>query len=233
MPRPIVNSLARPNKIVGAAGLAVLVVVLAMGAVLTALSAERKVPICFNVVGILPVFLAIQLVRPSVAAMLAGFWGLCVVTLPGGQARMGASDPAILLLAIAMPALHAWICASVTHRVRFSPLMIAFAWVGVELAFVGLGLERGFIGSFVDQGPIVGWLSSSLGTLFAGLLVAYLAAWLGLAISEADRLMPSVRRPLRAYIELFSNTLFRNEILPTLRFASQPCIPRGPPLALQ
>lgn len=219
------------EKMAWVGGLSILAVTIGLGAVLVAINAGRQPSLSLGVLGLVPVFLSIRLLPPSLAAALAGFWGLCLVSYPSELARSGAFDFSAKIFAIGIPALHAGVCAVVSQRLRFSPVFITFAWVGVELSFVALGFPRGLLGSFLPEGPVVGWLTSTLGAVFVGLLAAYLATWIALGISETHRLGQQPDRSLHVCVELIQQSLRAMEVVPRSISRSRPYIPRGPPAA--
>ncbi|UCG33975.1 MAG: hypothetical protein JSU68_04925 [Phycisphaerales bacterium] len=129
-------------------------------------------------VGLLPVFLAIRIVRPGAAMMAGGLWGGSLfVTL----AFLGDGIPLTLRslgLMVVIPALYCGSGVCVTRRVGFNPLVLGLGWVGVELALGWLGLCRGLLTGAGSQGPVIAVAGRVLGYACAAFLIAYLNALL-------------------------------------------------------
>ena len=219
-------------RVTAALGLAMLGVAVTASAIMVASHFGRPTHAWVPVLGVLPIFLVIRLLSPALAATFAAWWGLCLATYPSELSRSGGFDGSAMILAVGLPALHAWLCGVVCRRVRFSPLFLAFSWVGVELAFAAQGFQQGLLGSCLAGTPIVAWTTSALGTVFVGLLAAYFGAWLTLAISEAHRLGERSCRSLRVCIGLVRKALLDDQVGVVSSFAIRLTSPRGPPAAI-
>jgi len=208
-------------------------VTVVLGATLVASHLGRPASIWFALAGVFPLFVNIKMFRPGLAATLAALWGVCVAYLPSELSRSGAWSATATAAVIALPALHAWLGATVTCRIRFSPLFLAFSWIGVELGFVSIGFERGLIGTGLDGGPAVGWLTSTLGTVFAGFFVASLGAYVALALAEAHRMGRCIVRclSLRVSVELIREAISYQQHCWIQVLATRSTSPRGPPQA--
>lgn len=127
-------------------------------------------------VGLLPVFLAIRIMRPGLALLGGGLWGGSLfVTL----AFLGDGIPLTLRslgLMVVIPALYCGSSVCVTRRIGFNPLVLGLGWVGVELALGWLGLCRGLLTGAGSQGPVTAVAGRVLGYACAAFLIAYLSA---------------------------------------------------------
>ena len=118
-----------------------------------------------------------------------------------------------------------------TRRYGFHPLILAFAWSGVELALLPLGLNGGLLGGIAgDSAGILGVLQSLFGYVcMAALVVAVNAialAWLSLVYVRAcaaRRFDFGSARPLRRLVP--------QEFRLRLLVCGNSARPRAPPIS--
>jgi apolipoprotein N-acyltransferase len=123
--------------------------------------------------GLLPLFLAIRILRPIAAALAGAFWGICFYFF-SATGSIGVISPTVQSLALLtiVPALYTFFGALLTRLVGFNPLLLAFGWIVLELALKPLGLQQGLLACTQSQGPFLHWISNLLGYAFVAFLVA-------------------------------------------------------------
>ena len=106
---------------------------------------------------LLPLLAAIRLLSPAKALLCGALWGssLFLFLASGIEPVIPVTLRSFALLSI-VPAAYALVGAGVTRRFGFNPLILGFAWSGVELALIPLGLAGGLLVS--TYGHEVGFL---------------------------------------------------------------------------
>ncbi len=165
-------------------------VLLVPSALLTAVAVGSVDYSWFAWFSLLPLFLAIRVLSPAVAALAGAFWGGCfylflvAVAVPS----LSLTPHSFALLAIVLM-LYAYFGGLLTRWVGFSPMLLALGWIVVELTLKPLGLRQGLLAGTQSANGFLHWISCLLGYAFVALLVAGANAWLVLLLSSA-RLRP-------------------------------------------
>jgi len=143
---------------------------------------------------LLPLFLAIRMLRPIVALLAGAVWGICFYFFSAAFAASIISPTlqSFALLTI-VPASYACFGALLTRRVGFNPLLLGIGWVLVEVAIKPLGLQQGLLAGAQSQNPILHWISRSLGYAFVAFLVACVNASLFAVLSNSHLKIPCPR----------------------------------------
>ncbi|MHC4356170.1 MAG: hypothetical protein ACYTE3_17110 [Planctomycetota bacterium] len=211
----------------GVKGLA-LGVLLVPSALLTAAAAGSADYSWFAWFGLLPLFLAIRVLSPAVAALAGAFWGGCFYLFLAAGAVPGlslTSHSFALLVLVLM--LYAYFGGLLTRWVGFSPMLLALGWILVELTLKPLGLRQGLLAGTQGADGFLHWISCLLGYASVASLVVGVNAWLVLLISSARLrpVLPSLPAGLpNAEPCLLSQTSLRPQFLPLCEI-----YPRPPP----
>ncbi len=137
-------------------------------------------------VALLPLFVAIRSLCPVHAMLSGGLWGLSLCLFAAVAVGTALGDAALpLALLTAIPAAYAFLGASLTRRIGFSPLVLGVAWMGVELAFEPLGLGHGLLAGTQGDGALMHWIGGALGYVLVASLVAFAGSVLLLVLSRA------------------------------------------------
>lgn len=179
-------------------------------------------------VGLTPLFLVIRSLTPLRAMSCGALWGFCLYTLivSGNGVAATPLDGSFVFL-ILLPAIYAFAAAHLTRRVGFSPLFLAFGWVGVEFALRPLGLGSGLLAGSQGDAGIIQQISAPLGYFFVAFLIAFVNAKLlaivdGLEFNRGNwSLLPYPDQP-RAWI-------IPQPMTSHARLVASPCRPRAPP----
>lgn len=96
---------------------------------------------------LVPLFLVIRFWRPTGAMLGGALWGVSLYVFSVGQpgAAVAGGMGSLLLLAL-IPAAYAAGGAWLTRRIGFSPFVLGYTWMGVELALAPAGLCTGRAG---------------------------------------------------------------------------------------
>lgn len=122
---------------------------------------------------LLPLFLAVRILRPSEALIAGGLWGLALfAALQALGQSFAVSGTTSLLLLVTVPAIYTWLGASVTRWTGFHPLLLGLGWVGVEVALRPLSLRNGLLTGTQGNGLIVRLVGGVLGYLLVAFLLA-------------------------------------------------------------
>lgn len=157
----------------------------ACGAALGALSRTGQAPFWVGWLALLPIFLAIRFSSPLAAIGLAAAWGAALCTaqamidahfLP--DLRASATSIGLLATLVTLPAAYAGLSATVTRFIGFRPIVIALGWVVVEIAFSRLGFRQPLAhGDHTNVSPFFLAIERALGYAVVAALGAYIAAW--------------------------------------------------------
>ncbi|MBN1392296.1 MAG: hypothetical protein JW947_05775 [Sedimentisphaerales bacterium] len=163
--------------------------------------------------GLLPLFLAIRVLRPLAAILAGAVWGVCFYFFSGADIAPAISPTlqSLVLLTI-VPALYACFGAFVTRRFGFNPLFLAFGWMLVEFALQPVGLQQGLLASTQSASVALHWVSRMLGYVFVAFLVACVNASLLSIFSTARLRIPrgnlSVVPPLSEVYHISQTLLY-------------------------
>ena len=174
----------------GVKGLA-LGVLLVPSALLTAVVVGSADYSWFAWFGLLPLFLAIRVLSPAVAALAGAFWGGCFYffLVAGAVPGLSLTHLSFGLLAVVLM-LYAYFGGLLTRWIGFSPMLLALGWILVELTLKPLGLRQGLLAGTQSTNGFLHWISCLLGYAFVASLVAGTNAWLVLLISSARLRLP-------------------------------------------
>lgn len=139
----------------------------------------------FSLVGwcsLLPLFLAIRMLRPARASASAAVWGISVALFSPAAPEMGWAAGAVLFATV--PALYALLGGLLTRRIGFHPLFLGLGWVGVEFALAPLSMHNGLLAGSQSSGPLLQFVGSALGYVFVAFLIALVNAVLLFVLGE-------------------------------------------------
>ncbi|MGB2863390.1 MAG: hypothetical protein WBC05_08705 [Sedimentisphaerales bacterium] len=178
--------------------------------------------------GLLPLFFAIRVLSPAVAALAGAFWGGCFYffLVAGVVPGLSLTHHSFALLAIVLM-LYAYFGGLLTRWVGFSPMLLALGWIVVELTLKPLGLRQGLLAGTQSTNGFLHWISCLLGYAFVALLVAGANAWLVMLLSSARLRLPPPTIPAglpNAERFPFSRTFANLQFLPLCEV-----YPRPPP----
>ena len=181
--------------------------------------------------GLLPLFVAIRVLRPGHAMLCGALWGLSLYVFCVAAFDTGVSDAlSSLALLTAIPAIYAYLAAKLTRWIGFSPFVLGVSWMGVELAFQPLGLHTGLLASTQADGTLIHWVGGALGYVLVAFVVAYVNAAL-LSALHAGRL--KLPRPAYRSISTHCGTLLVPQTFSCFPlFTIRPSQPRAPPIRL-
>ncbi len=148
---------------------------------------------------LLPLLAAVRLLRPAKALACGALWGssLFLFMVSSAEPLVPTTILSFTLLTI-VPAAYAYLAARLTRRFGFNPLILGFAWAGVELALVPLGLKGGLLVSM--YGHEAGFLHFLEGMLGYVCMAAFIAAVNGLLLSMLSRACVRGWGSLRRYV---------------------------------
>ena len=144
-------------------------------------------------VTLVPLFLAIRLLRPMGALAAGAVWGSALYFLSStlGSTAIPQTPVALVLLTV-IPALYTCLGCIVTARKGFHPFLLGLGWAGVELALQPLALRNGLLPAAMGNSA---WVLT-LGKMGGYILVAFLVAFVNAAIlSILSGVRLWVRRP--------------------------------------
>jgi apolipoprotein N-acyltransferase len=180
-------------------------------------------------VTLVPLLLAIRVLRPVRALIAGSFWGLCffLFSLLTGDAPFAPSLASLAMLST-IPALYAGLGSAITRRAGFSPLLLGLGWVGVEFALQPLGLHNGLLAATQGDGVVVQLVGNLTGYVLVAFLVAYVSAAL---LSALGGVCVSVSSSRVVRGSGHTPTRFIPSELPCdLLHFIRPSQPRGPPV---
>ena len=150
---------------------------------------------------LLPLLISVRKLYPLGATGAGALWGACVYLFSATGVN-DALTPGALCLALltGVPALYACLCAWLTGRFGFSPLVLGLGWVGAEVALKPLGLSNGLIAGVPGDGTLIQWVGGVFGYVLEAFLIVFTCASLlaflhGLRITVA-RPRPALSPPL-------------------------------------
>jgi apolipoprotein N-acyltransferase len=135
---------------------------------------------------LLPLFLAIRVLHPAIAALSGAVWGACLYFFNVAGAAP-AIEPTLISLALltAVPAVYMGLGTLLTRFIGFNPFMLALGWILVEVALRPLGLQQGLLAGTQSEGSHVHWVSRLLGYFVVAFLMACTNASLLIVLSKA------------------------------------------------
>lgn len=152
---------------------AALILSLAVGAFLMALSLGTSGYSWLGWLTLLPLFIAIRALRPWHAMLCGALWGFCLyfsgVAVFETNISVGLGSLALLTV---IPAAYTCGASWVTRRIGFSPFVLGVSWMGVELALRPLGLHHGLLAATQGESTLVSWLGGALGYVLVAFVVA-------------------------------------------------------------
>ena len=179
--------------------------------------------------GLLPLFVAIRVLRPGRAMLCGALWGLSLYIFCVAVFNTGVSDAlSSFALLIAIPAIYAYLAAKLTCWIGFSPFVLGVSWIGVELALEPLGLHTGLLAGTQADGTLIHWLGGALGYVLVAFVVALINAAL---VSALARVCVPIATPCYAVRSTESGTLLVPQTyscFPLL--VIPPSQPRAPPI---
>ncbi len=170
---------------VKAATLALSLIVSGLVVALSLASPEQAWLRWFAFGGLLPLFVAIRVLRPGHAMLCGALWGLSlyIFSVAAFDTGVSAALPSATLL-IAIPAIYAYLTAKLTRWIGFSPFVLGVTWMGVELAFEPLGLHTGLLAGTQADGTLIHWIGGALGYVVVAFVVALVNAALVSVLSR-------------------------------------------------
>jgi apolipoprotein N-acyltransferase len=145
-------------------------------------------------VSFIPLFAAVRSLRPSMAAMAGAFWGFCLYLfcIAGATPVIEPSLFSLTLLTV-IPAVYTGLAALASRAIGFSPVMLAFGWILVEVALKPLGLHHGLLAGAQGDGVLLHWVGRMLGYVFVAFLVVCANASLLMLLSSVRISIPRIR----------------------------------------
>lgn len=130
-------------------------------------------------VALIPLFIAIRSLTPSLAAGCGALWGLCAfLNASFAGESFAASWPIAAMVLTSAPAAYAWVCAHAMKRRGFDPLILGLGWAAVELVMHPIGLHHGLLAATQESN----WLLFLVGRMGGYVVVAFLVAFIGAAV---------------------------------------------------
>ncbi len=146
--------------------------------VLAAALATPKLP-WLGLLAILPVLWSVRVLTPVWACIGGAVWG---VSLLGFAQLFDSFNFEITLTNIALvagaPALYAFLGSVMTRRIGFSPFLLSYGWILVELAIRPLAFRHGLLAGTQENSLLLSLLGRGLGYVSIALVLAFASAWL-------------------------------------------------------
>lgn len=204
---------------------------LAGSAYLTATAVGSSTHAWMGWLSLLPLFVAIRVLRPLRASACGALWGGCLFAFCVAASRTAvAANLASLAFLTAIPAIYTFLGAWLTRWVGFSPFVLGVGWMGVELALAPLGLHSGLLAGTQDHTALMDYIGRALGYVVVAFLVAYVNAAL---VAVLARVRLSVPRFIPTTASPDCGRSLISQIFGCLSlFAFQPSHPRAPPCDL-
>lgn len=181
---------------------------------------------------LLPLLAALRFMPPAKAFACGTLWGcsLLLFMLSFDNALVSANIRSFGLLSI-IPGAYAFLGARITRRFGFNPLILGFAWAGVELALIPLHLEGGLLVSIEGHEP--GSLLGAAEGLFGYVcMAAFIVAANGILLAIVRRACVRVSGSLRRYVNgpiKGERRFFPLEVPHCPSLCGNPAQPRAPP----
>lgn len=209
--------------------MAALMVLLVIGAYLTAVAAWSGRQPWLGWLSLVPLFLVIRTWRPASALLAGAIWGFAVYAFSAGRPdAVVPAVPASLALLVAIPAVYASAATWLTRRIGFNPFVLGVAWMLAEFALDSFaGLQSRQLGEASHVTPLLHWIGSALGYVFVAFVIALASASVVSAIGRVRFDAGPGRCPIVSpgpAGSLSPQTFFRSPL-----FAIRPLRPRGPP----
>jgi len=131
----------------------------------------------------LPLFIAVRLLSPTLAAMAGGLWGASLYLFTTASRTAVAEDfisvssVGMLALLIAIPAIYLGLAARPARAIGFRILTLALGWTLIEAVlhlYNNLGPQEGLLTGSQGEGLQLHWLTRLLGYVATAVLVASL-----------------------------------------------------------
>jgi len=214
---------------IGSAVGVALTVALVGSAYLTATAVGSPSHAWMGWLSLLPLFVAVRVLRPLRAGVCGALWGGCLFTFCVAAGRTAVSaNPASFILLTAIPAIYTFLGAWLTRWIGFSPFVLGVGWMGVELALAPLGLHSGLLAGTQDHTALMDYIGRAMGYVLVGFLVAYVNAALVAVFARVRLRLP---RPFRITRSGNGVLFLRSQIVGCLSLvALQPSHPRAPPV---
>ncbi len=183
-----------------------------------------------GLITLLPLFNAIRILSPVRAGACGTFWGLSLygVCALAGSTEISAGFTSLALLGL-IPGLYAFAGSALTRRVGFSPYLLGFGWIGVELALQPLGLHYGLLaGTQSGDGLAIRLVGSYAGYALVAFLVAYVNAALLTVLGQVRCAIAQPPPVVRA--AAVRRRVYSTEIPSYLSYLVHPSQPRAPPV---
>ena len=210
---------------------AALVVSLLVSAYLLAVANAYPTCAWLDWFSLVPLFLVIRFCRPTGAMLGGALWGVALyvfsVAQPGAAVAGGMGS--LLLLAL-IPAAYAGGGAWLTRRIGFSPFVLGYTWMRVELALEPGGQCTGRLGQAGGGGTFLHWVGQTLGRVLVAFLVALVNASLVSVLSVPLLRIPQSRHRIPS--SHYGASRCPQPLFCFPRFAIRPSQPRAPPSAL-
>ncbi len=186
----------------------------------------------FGWITLLPLLLAIRVLRPLQAAAAGALWGISLfLFLASGADPRIAMGVASFALLSTVPAIYAFWAAWLTRRFGSCVLLLGFGWGLVEVALSPLGMNGGLLGGThgLADGSFVHLLEGVLGYVC---MASFIATANGLLLSIMSHACVRVCGTRRLYVRSTADLLrrlFPLEVPHYPFFCSNPAHPRAPP----
>lgn len=177
---------------------------------------------------LLPLFVAIRVLRPLRALACGALWGGCLFAFCVASSRMAVSASLLsFALLTVIPAIYMFLGATLTRWIGFSPFVLGVGWMGVELALAPLGLHNGLLAGTQGDTAFMDYIGRALGYVLVAFLVAYVNAAL---VGVLGRVRLTVPRYIPATASADNSSSFVSQLLGcSSLLALQPSHPRAPP----
>ncbi len=178
---------------------------------------------------LLPLLRAIQILSPTAATVSGGLWGISLFALSTTlveTAVVGSVSSLVLLTTI--PAVYAGLGARLTRKVGFSPFILAYGWILVEIALRPIALRNGLLAGTQGNGWLIAVIGRGFGYVAVAFVMAFTSAWL---LELVSRIRFRIERPVfRVVLDDAGSLLWH--LIPSrypCRILS-PSHPRAPPI---
>ena len=190
---PVIRKTVAPRAFGRSLHLTALAVSLALSGCLVAVSVGAPGYTWLAWISLVPIFLAIRILRPPQALLAGSLWGISFFTFATGGLVPGVPATALSLALLAgVPACYVLLGSLLTRWIGYSPFVVGVGWIGLEFALKPLGLHHGLLAGTQGGGALVYQVGGLLGYIFVAFLVAYANALLFAIISYVR---PRIPRP--------------------------------------